>query len=114
MSALAEDVPSVEKSCKRCNEVRPVADFSRSANSDDGYASTCRTCRTPVVIADPTDIDVLSFRSFDFLLPPDVKRRIRAGGNYRVTLALHVEHAEQRPAKEPRWVSRWLEVIAVD
>jgi hypothetical protein len=114
VSALAEDIPVSEKPCKRCNDVRPVAEFSRSASSDDGYANVCKACRTPAVITDPTDIDVLSFRSFDFALPPDVKHRIRAGGNYRVTLALHVEHAEQRPAKEARWVSRWLEVLAVD
>lgn len=110
MSAVEDEV---ERECRLCEKVLPVSGFVRSRR--DGYGSICRSYRSPVVVSDPNvEVDVLSFRAFDFRLPDDWKDRIRPGANVRVTLALHVEHAEQRPTREPRWISRWLEVKSVE
>lgn len=113
MSAVPADL--VEKFCKHCEEVLPTSAFSRTRSTPDGFTVVCKPCRTPIVITDPdVSPDVLSFRGFDFVLPQEMKDRIRAGSNLRVTVALHVDHAQAQPGKEPRWSSRWLEVISVD
>jgi hypothetical protein len=105
-----------EKLCKRCQESLPASQFSRTASTSDGYSTVCKPCRTPTVLTDPEVApDVLSCRAFEYVLTPEELGRIHAGGNYRVTLSLHVLHAEEPASgRPPRWISRWSEVISFD
>jgi hypothetical protein len=36
----------IEKACSKCQEIKPLSEFHRSASSRDGRTSRCRTCRS--------------------------------------------------------------------
>jgi hypothetical protein len=63
------EIPPSSKTCRRCEQEKPVSDFSRHPRTSDGLKMLCRDCHAAVIREAPRPSHVELYAVIEALLP---------------------------------------------